>query len=128
MGARKRVNMEQIEITNIIDRIGKGKASASDLEKVRSGLKLLKIAQETLIDGEEVQKRDLAIIGSEVGGRLRAAREKLGFSQEKLESLSKVSQSTISKIESGSRMISNGEAKSLAKVLDVTPQFLIAGD
>lgn len=127
MGARKKESMERIEITNIIERVKSGSASEADLGNIHKGLKLLKVAKETLIDGDEVHAKDLEELGPVVGKRLKVARNNKGFSQEQLENKSKVSQSTISKIESGSKMISVEEAKKLAKVLEVTPQFLIAG-
>lgn len=126
--ARKKVNMETVEITKIINRIEKGKASPSDLATVRKSLTLLKAAQETLIDGDDVHEEDLKIVGKAAGNRLKAAREKKNLNQEQLEKLSKISQSAISKIESGRKMISTQEAIKLAKVLGVTPQHLIAGE
>lgn len=126
MGARKKLNMD-IEITKITDKI-KGSVSPSELAHIRSGLHLLKVAQEALIDGQAVYKEDMSAIGAEVGARLKAARLKKGLSQEELEVRSKIPQSTISKIEKGHRMITPHEATALAKIFSVTPQFLIAGD
>ncbi len=127
MGARRKVNVEIIEITKITNKI-KNKVTDSELKNIRNGLKLLKLAQETLSDGDEVHKNDLKQIGVPLGMRLKSAREKKNLTQEALEKLSNVSQATISKIESGSKMVSNNEAKSIAKVLGVTPQYLIAGE
>ena len=95
MGARKKVNMETVEITKIINRIEKGKASPSDLATVRKSLTLLKAAQETLIDGDDVHEEDLKKVGKAVGNRLRVAREKKNLNQEQLEKLSKISQSLL---------------------------------
>jgi ribosome-binding protein aMBF1 (putative translation factor) len=127
VGAKKRISMEHIETTKILNKI-KGKVSAVELSQIKKALSLLKVAQETLISGERLHEDDLHKVGRAVGTRLKNAREAKSFSQEALEKVSKVSQSTISKIESGRRMISGNEARALAKVLGVTPQFLIAGD
>lgn len=127
MGARKKAIVENIEITKITNKI-KSIVSPSELAQVKQGLRLLKVARETLIDGDAVHEEDLKKIGEGVGMRLKKAREGKSLSQETLEKISKVSQSTISKIEGGYRMISTNEAKSLAKALEVMPQFLIAGE
>lgn len=127
MRAKKKDNMNRIEITNIIERVKSGSVSEDDLGNIQRGLRLLKVAKETLIDGDEIHAKDLQEIGPSVGKRLKDARKGRRFSQEQLETKSKISQSTISKIENGSKMISVEEAKSLGKALGIKPQFLIAG-
>jgi|GEM_PF-5681739 len=125
--------MNKIEATQIVTRVKRKITSTKDLQVIERALLLLVAVEKAilapaLIDREEVQKEDLAVIGDLVGIRLLKARKDKKLSQEDLEKKSKVSQSTISKIEKGLRMISVDEAKKIAKALSVSPQFLIAGE
>lgn len=124
----KKVLMDKIDVTKIMKRVKAARISDEDQLLISKGLRLLRAAQDEIIEASAVEQEDLALIGEAVGSRLKQMREAKGLSQEKLEKLSRVSQSTISKIESGNRMVSVNEAKSLGKVLGVAPQFLIAGD
>lgn len=126
------MTMNQVFATEIVTRIKNNTVSKKDIIVIEHALRLLEAVEnvkesQNLIDGELVQKEDLDVLGADLGRRLLQARKAKKLTQESLEKKSKVSQSTISKIEKGSRMISIGEAKSLAKVLGVTPEFLIAG-
>lgn len=83
--------------------------------------------RKSLISGELVAQEDLKIVGAEISKRLKSLRRKNSISQELLSQKSKVIKSDISKIEQAKQMITIGQAKKIAKVLKVTPQFLIAG-
>lgn len=131
MGARKKPNVNSIEITKITHNIKIGKVSSNEMRIIRSGLQLLKRAQDSLlneVNGDEVHSQDVSDLGHQVGARLRAARIQKTLGQDELAKLSRISQSSISKIERGLKMISIKEAKALGKALDVRPQFLIAGE
>ncbi|MEK6628701.1 MAG: helix-turn-helix transcriptional regulator [Bdellovibrionota bacterium] len=127
--------MNQIEATEIVTRVKSKNTSTKDVQVITKALLLLVAVESVenvdltsdLIDGEKVQQEDLKAIGKSVGLRLLKARKDKKMSQESLEKKSKISQSTISKIEKGIKMISVDEAKRIAKALDITPQFLIAG-
>lgn len=117
--------MNQIEATQIVTRVKSNSTSSNDLKVIKKALLLLAAVES--IDGERVQREDLKVIGNSVGLRLQKARKDKEITQELLEKKSKISQSAISKIEKGLKMISVDEAKKIAKALGVTPQFLIAG-
>lgn len=117
--------MNQIEASQIVTRVKSKSTSNKDVKVIEKALLLL-VAVESF-DGEKVQQEDLKAMGNTVGLRLQKARKNKKVTQEALEKISKISQSTISKIEKGLKMISVGEAKKIAKALGVTPQFLIAG-
>lgn len=125
MGQRAKKKLEHFNIEHILSKI-KG-LSPQENSIVRQGLDLLKAVDEELIDSAIVHANDLKELGPIVGLRLRNLRGNKKMTQEKLEERSGVSQATISKIESGSRMVTPGEAKKLAKALGATPQFIIAG-
>lgn len=128
--------MNQIEATEIVTRVKTKSSSTRDVQVITKALLLLVAVESVenseltsdLIDGEMVQQEDLKAIGKTVGLRLKKTRTDKKMSQESLEKKSKISQSTISKIEKGLRMISVGEAKKIGKALNVSPQFLIAGE
>lgn len=83
--------------------------------------------REDLISGEKVQKEDLKIVGPEISKRLKSLRRKNNISQKLLSKKSKVSKEDISQIEQMKKMINVGQAKKIAKVLKVSPEYLIAG-
>lgn len=66
--------------------------------------------------------------GSEMGGRIRAARERLGWSREALAYKSSLSWSAIEQIESGRRRNARpGTLKALSRALGVTIDYLVSG-
>lgn len=64
----------------------------------------------------------------ETANRLRTAMQKKGLSQQKLCNLSGVTKSSISHYVNGKNVPDNFQAAKLAKVLDVTPEWLMALD
>lgn len=80
-----------------------------------------------LIPGEVIEKEDLKIIGKTMGNRLKNLRLKNKLTQSVLEKKSKVKKTRISLIERAQSIMSINEAKSLAKALKVTPEWLVAG-
>jgi ribosome-binding protein aMBF1 (putative translation factor) len=80
-----------------------------------------------LVTSEEINGRDKQVLGNKMGERLAQARKDCGLSQEELEKKSGLSQSKISRIESGSKILSTEDARVLAPALKVTMKFLISG-
>ena len=90
---------------------------------------LLQHRQKTqqLVTSEEIMANDKKILGNMMGERLTKVRKERGFTQEQLETKSKVSQSKISRIEAGTKTLSIEDAKLLAPALKVSMKFLISG-
>lgn len=130
MGAIK--TMKSVNIQAIIRKLSSAPLSDEERIFLVHGLKLAQTSYEGLsnsglISGDSVHRTDMQMLCGEVGGRLKSLRVGLGINQIALVQKSGVSQSTISKIETGSRMPTPAEAKKLAKALKTTPEFIIAG-
>lgn len=115
--------MNQINVNEIIGRVRGKKASQQDLIVIKKAL----TSYEELIDAKEIEKEDLLTVGVEMGNRLKTERKKLNLTQSDLRKKSKVSQATISKIEKAKKIMTIEEAKKLAKALNITAEYLIAG-
>lgn len=83
--------------------------------------------QKGLIPYERILEERKERFGNPVGERLAQIRKRRGITQEELSKKSGVSQSTISKIESGEKPISPTDAKALAPVLKCTVKYLAIG-
>ncbi|MBI4405745.1 MAG: helix-turn-helix transcriptional regulator [Deltaproteobacteria bacterium] len=101
------------------------------LERIgRWTVRLLQHRQRTedLISSDEVIAEDRTALGNIVGERLENARKVRQLTQEELASKSGLSQSTISRIESGEKLMSVTDARKLAPILKCSAKFLIAGE
>lgn len=100
------------------------------LERIgRWTVRLLQYRQKTqdLVSSQEVAANDRLILGNVMGERLANVRKKRGLTQEQLESMSGLSQSTISRIEAGTKVLSTDDARLLAPALKVSMKLLISG-
>ncbi len=100
------------------------------LERIgRWTVRLLEHREKThgLVTSEEVHTNDKLILGNKMGERLTQARKERGLTQEQLEKKSGLSQSKISRIEAGTKIMSTEDARLLAPALKVSMKFLISG-
>lgn len=80
------------------------------------------------ISGNSVAKEDLKIIGKSIGKRIITLRKLKKITQKELSKKTKISLLAMSKIENGKKMISIEEAKTIAKILNSNPKFIIGGE
>lgn len=80
------------------------------------------------ISGQTVQKEDLKVIGKDISERFKQLCNFKNISLNEISSLTKIPYKNLKEIESGTKMISLKEAKIIASILDVSPQYLISGN
>ncbi len=81
-----------------------------------------KIAEKVLID-----KSDLEPIYRQIGAKINAVREALGWTQEELAERTNMGRSSIANIEGGNQRLLLGDVERFAKAFHTTPKHLMRG-
>jgi DNA-binding XRE family transcriptional regulator len=115
--------VNQIQFTQLVETIKSTRFKPNEVKKLKQAIE----TAEELINDEDLDVQALKTTGVRIGNRLKALRKEVGLTQDALVKKSRVSQSTISKIEKAEKIMTIAEAKKLARALGVKPEFFVTG-